>query len=648
MFEFILTVLFVSALTVGFYLSGRLLLRSLGLFYTESASVVIACGVAGVVGAGWYAYRLGVPFQLYIFAAVFLVLSFSARDIIVRLTCRKPLPKAFYAVLVLILAFSVQSLLCFRPMGISVGTIANSDFYHYSLLAEHLLGNAGYDNIISGVSATYHHPIDVFGVFFMLAVMSVFFARSALESTPVFTIFCLSMIGLAMFDVIIKMFRFKDSVALLISLLVTAGSFMFYIAYNGFYAQLLSIIFYLTAVCQILYVPELYRSGPLRTILFCALPFAGILLAFQAGFLVFSSCVVLFGIVYLLFSFPDKKMYMLIPIAGCLAALALFPEVAYYTVQRTMAVSSAHDGWPLPLLSPVYLLSIPVFAKFPGHIGKLSDYLVAFFAFAAVSMTAFAIYKKDDPEISRGYLASGLFFCVLMYAYLAAYAVRGNIYQVWKFASFVILPISFLFLSFVVLICQKKVADQKLANKVLVCVLACCVVFVVTLPARRKLEPLNRRIEGMKNARRLLYKKRINNLVLATEPWGETLMAFNVFSSGFKLFPLLKIYNPPADMSLIKELPFKESAVLADSGRVPAEYEVLRFSDLKNNGNYPLEGAAIGRSVLLGVRLGKGFSIPENWGVWADGYNAAMEAVIPERLSGKDIRVTFEDRKSVV
>ena len=653
----------VSVLAGGFYLIGRSVFTLLRLPAIESSSITIAAGLASTTLIGWYAYRLGIPLNsliIIIFLFTLALFMFSLRRCV---TTRSIYPSnSLYALPLFTLAFSVQAIITFGFANDPIGTLGNNDIYDWSNLANYILGLPGYDNVftIDGGTAQQYR-IDSFGTFYILALSAKFISSTPLEATTVFTILSLSLIALSIFDLVKTSFYFKDRVSFGVALLVTAGSFFFYIAYNNFYGQILATFFYLSIISSLLHIEKLNsesnRIGFIKRILLPLFPLLGILLAYQSGFLVFAVFSIIFCFIHIAIiniyseepaTAMSRSNILLLPfLASILLALALLPELSWHTAQRTLAVKDALNGWPLPLISPKYLLSIPSLRAFPASSGNIIKYILILSASGFIFTFAYFTAKRHSKIIASRFVILSMLFLASLLAYLLAYYLKGGIYQVWKFAAFVVLPMSFMFyVSCALLMQQSKIHDGLLRKLLMPLIITGCVFLVIVSPSKLRLESISHKIEQMKESRDILLKSGIDNIVLNDMTYGETMMAFNILSNDFRLYPIVPSYVQPVDNSLVQQLNPDNTRVLVsskcyashDNQANDGEYTIIQLDEMQAGNSKYLFGSLCPNTI---VSLLDGFSGRELWGVWTVGNKAQMKIEIPSALIGKSLNLTF-------
>ena len=661
--------LLVSVLVCGFYFCGGALFKLLRFQHPESSSVTIATGLSVTLFFAWYAYRIGIPLGILMVALFLITIAFTICKLAGRMRLNRGgniiYPNGIYNSLYifpfLAVAFSIQSFFAFESSNHIVGTIGNKDIYDWSMLAQYLLGAPGYDNVITtlGLSAQQHR-IDSFGTFFALAAISKFSGKLPLEATPAFTILLMSLIGLSIFDLVKKLYGFKDCIAFCISLLVSAGAFFFYLTYNNFYAQLLSTFLYISMIAAILHIAfKEHQISFISRSLISGAPIAVILIVYPPGFLVFSFFSVTFCIIYGLscsnrLSFLaalNSVKFLLYPLLfGILMGIVLLPELALYTFHRTIEVKDVVNGWPLPLIFPAHLLSLPVFT-FGKLTGNLLYYFITFCVVSIVSIYAYLAAKRQSSAIAARQGAFMFFYAASIVVYLIVYLIKGEAYQVWKFGSFVVLPMSFVFLSasvYALVNANKKLGSISNILIVPILVIGCAFVLVIN-PSMAKVYSNSNQIEQFEAARIGLLNSGIENVILDSMDFGEVMIAFNMLSRDFMLYPLIRSYVAPVDLPVIKQLDPARTRVLVnakcypeDDGTTQSGYKTVHTDKLFIAGFkhfFNPEGA--GCNISHGVYLKEGFSGNEPWGTWTDGEKARIRISIPPALVGKKLNVAY-------
>ncbi|KAF0239748.1 MAG: hypothetical protein FD183_1334 [Chitinophagaceae bacterium] len=654
----------VSTLVGGFCLLGCFVLRLLRLSVGGSGSITTTVGIATVSLLGWYAYRLGVPLNVFVVCVFFasLALCFLALAKIVKNNLATGW-NSIYLLPLFALVFTLQALVAFNVTTYPIGTMGNNDIYDWSILAEHLLGSPGYDNVFTTLGGSaQQNRIDSFGTFFILAICAKFMGVSPLEASTVFIILCLSLIGLAIFDLVKNSFGISNAVAFGIAILVPAGSFFTYIAYQHFYGQLLATFFFLTIISAVMQSAKINENGLVnfsKRVTLSIFSLMGILISYQSGFVVFSVISIVFCVCYAVVkhlqtdrvaSIVKSARLIILPLlCSNLLAIILLPELAIHTLHRTIEVESVLNGWPLPLVFPAYLFSIPINPGFPAITGSSFQYVIFLSMVVIVFVFAFRQTKKQNAEISSNFLVFAMFIGMSLTMYLLAYYLKGGTYQVWKFSAFVVLPFSFIFY----VGCYFAWHHSDNLNKsikylLMVLVVIGCALAVVAFPSKLELTSISNKLHKMREAKSILLSHGVENVVLNKMLYGETMMAFNVLSGDFKLYPIVKTYVEPINANVIQRLDTHKTRVLisskctldASSQDVIEGYKILRF-DEEIVPKY-FFGTLHNHCSDLAVSQHFGFSGSEPWGVWTEGNKVRIQIDIPPEMVGSKLNLMFK------
>lgn len=102
------------------------------------------------------------------------------------------------------------------------------------------------------------------------------------------------------------------------------------------------------------------------------------------------------------------------------------------------------QGWVVNPI-PLYQLLAPAFFQFPAHcFGKALDWGVSI-AFISIGIWALKNLSKHPNFLNLWRF--GLILIINIIVYKVLLLVKGNVYQTWKFASYVILPMGFVYLA---------------------------------------------------------------------------------------------------------------------------------------------------------------------------------------------------------
>lgn len=552
-------IVFVSVLTVAFYLCGTFFIKILRLPNLRSNSFIIATGMSCITFLSYYADKLSIPLINFIVIMLLIItvflLGYSIKNNFQNKYNIRQIAISIYTLPAFALLFTLQAMIAFKTVLMPVGTIMNFDIFYWSLLAEHVFGGHNFKNIIPGGENLLNFLyIDGWGTYFLLGLMSKLLKISPIETAPYYTIYFLTLIGLAIFEIIKKIFYFRNGIAFILSFLTAGSTFLFFIAYNQFDAELAATFYYLVGIFIVIYLAkQRWRLNFKNSVLLTLLPLLGIFLVYQSGFLVFfifltGFCVLSIGIK----SFKTQSMLsaichsLLVFTTAIIIIMLLLPEFTLHLFNRIFFVLTIHlDGWQMPLLSPFILFSIPDLGVLPDELGlQLIKYIEVVLLLVLLLILAFSITKRLTKHLYKNFIGTILLFCSSLIVYFLLYYINGNSYQVWKFAGFTILPVSFIFLSVLISPIYYSKYNRKYSRYFLFCLLFLICIFVVKYPFKNKqLFLYTEQIAQLQIIKKELIKnKAIKNIVIATKNDAQ-MMVIDLFAGQFRLFPLIKVHR---------------------------------------------------------------------------------------------------------
>lgn len=598
---------FILALSTGFYIVGKFFTKLLRLPNINSASFTISVGISSLTFFSYYINKFNLSliyFWIFLFsiAIAFLTINFKTFNLnIPSSQTNKNLLKLVFIISIYALLFSIQSMTSFRTSQIPVGTIMNFDIFYWSLLAEHIFVKTNFTNIIPGGDNILNYLyIDGWGSSLLLAFFSKILKISAIEAASYYSIFFLTLISLAIFELIQKIFHFKNSIAFILAFLTTGNTFLFFIAYNQFNSEIAATFYYLVGLFIIIYLINNTKKF-LQSVLTLTFPLIGILLIYQSGFLVFSSFLILFYFISLMINQSlnqktlSKMSYFLsIFFLAILLTMLLLPEFSLYTLRRTfVVVNVVLDGWEMPLLSPFILFSIPELGILPDTLNsQLMKYIGTISILLLLLILACKMTYRLNKTIYNESIGIVLFFGFSLSAYFVLYCIKGDAYQVWKFAGFTILPISFVFISAVISPFYYSKSNHGLHKNILFIFLTIICFFMLKYPFKNKeIYLYNDKIQQLNQIRETLHKNLTwQNIVIATEN-DTQMLAINLFSNKYKLYPLIKAHRfagiPTSE--LIRSLDSQQSVAIVQSQcypDIPNHFATKQFKVISLNQLY--------------------------------------------------------------
>jgi hypothetical protein len=138
------------------------------------------------------------------------------------------------------------------------------------------------------------------------------------------------------------------------------------------------------------------------------------------------------------------------------ASAALYPWLGSRLFAHTVGVAQQTTGWNLPFLGPRFLSGLPVFPRTDFRFMESASEAPHLVSLAIVAALALLLARRSRLLRSVGGPASGgqdapggrmlaltATFVFVSMMYVGARLVKGDFYQLWKFASYVVLPLSF-------------------------------------------------------------------------------------------------------------------------------------------------------------------------------------------------------------
>jgi hypothetical protein len=295
-------------------------------------------------------------------------------------------------------------------------------------------------------------------VFYVLGWLSLLFGQQPLSAAMPAQFALIALIGVFAARISRSVFAVSRSAALAIACILVSGAFFRYVAGAYFLSTLMStpILLYLLWTTVSIRPPRL-----LDVELAIRFGSAYVLLLFMYPFLLFMALAVQAAAIVLMLvaeaqsgdrGWPAWReagrnagrttCTVLLPLG--LLTLCFFPRLAW-SIDMVRDLSQAGiAGWPLDIISPLALLGLPGVTT--GHVQVQNPaYRVwAVAAFCAVALGLGFLYfwrfreRTTPAQRTLAGLAGGAYLL-----YCAYFAYLGPSYQQWKFASYSVLPLSF-------------------------------------------------------------------------------------------------------------------------------------------------------------------------------------------------------------
>ena len=318
----------------------------------------------------------------------------------------------------------------------------------------HYLQRLGTSNIV-GASYMNYVYYQTPAVFYLLAWLSLLFGQDPLTAAMPAAFALSALIGLMAARISRSVFGLSRGAALAIGCALVCGPFFRYIAGAYFLSTLMAtpVVLYLLWT-TVSYRPSRFvdagailRFGSTQILLLFIYPFlllAGLLAqaAAMGGMLLAGCQSDGSGRSHAAVSAGRTACAALIPLA--LLGVGLWPRFVWSLDMIRSLSRVGVAGWPLDLISPLAMLGWPGTNNEHIQVEDPSRHVWALAVFCAIGVALGAIYwwrlrRETSPaERTIAALAGGAF---VMYA---AYFLRvGPSYQQWKFASYSVLPLSF-------------------------------------------------------------------------------------------------------------------------------------------------------------------------------------------------------------
>jgi hypothetical protein len=682
-----------AVLLFSLYLAGigKFLTRLLNYKITPSFPLLIAYGIASIVFIGYYAHLLDLSlklvFNILIIIGFLLILGdffYSLRQSIIYKNQFTPIwlcsKKTVYYLFFIATLFFILNLVTLHTHIVSPGGNGNNDVYFWAASADQLLNKFQFSTILPAGQPLWTFSVfkdDYIGSYLTIAFTSIFFKSNnpALLIMPLLLGSMITWISLTIIELLILLFSIRKSTALAITLIVTFGNFFHYIVYNFFVGEILATFIFLNIFyCGLVFLLR-NKTEPFLRIVTKLFPIIGLLLiTYPRSFVVFFSILLLY-LVFINFSQLTKKDSLLqvakiniTMLVSLIFSFLTYPAISQHLYRATLCASSSTlcasispTGWPLPLLNAFYLFSLPFPFSLSASSPLLSNTFLSAISLFLISITMFCLiraitnnrknYPLQDKRVLY-YLAFAFVAAVLLYIF--AFYVRGDTYQVWKFAAYVIMPMSFIPIA-VLVIYLKNALSHFLQCIILFFVLSCLLLSSYRSSGVNDFNIINNLIFVSKQ-----IKRDAKIIILDLSPYRETMVAMNIFSKNHTIIPLAQTYLLAAKLPLTDLgstatwVTTQQCANLLQYGKseLPQnvtfyKYVILNNSTIVGKSSSIIGGvyfSSQGGPCLLGhfLNIVSGLSDPEPFGRWSNAKKVLLQYEIPSVLRGRPITFIFK------
>lgn len=551
----------------------------------------------------------------------------------------------------------VSSLYSYVAHGSNIALLGNNDLFNWYAVASHFSGNGNYFNMAPIAEASFNGAMlhtDGFGTDWFL-VFAAFGVRETILSSQVAMIILGSWVALSLQDQLDKITPDGSIYKIILTSFVVGTPLFVYIVFNGFFAQLLGTVAGIQIISGVL---EVYLKPSLslfRRFFIFFVPSAFLLLAYQSGFLIFQ--ITGFGLaVFISLSGGDvsgkvqlfggiAKKILLPGLLVAICSYMLMPEMVNYLIERTIQVSSISAGWPLPPFIPefirhhfsVFSIPIQVIIVYGG---------LTFF----VQLIALLIYWRfTTGRLQRVLFGGSFWFSVLIVIYFAWFISGKTPYQNWKYASFILYTLGFVYLAPFTIFRYLMKTDLRnfLKSQKVVCLGLVLVAAIFILGSISYLIKYHKRVvifdQNVIDLVRL--KKSIplgGPVILDLPPFGYSMLAMQVLSKFNPLYPVSQTYISPVSQAEISRL---ENPLLLQQKTDCYQkriYDALYESPHYILGYEKIDGKHFGDDQIhydfsknclpSWLALETGFSGWEPWGRWSDGGAAKARIALPHYI----------------
>jgi hypothetical protein len=532
-----------------------------------------------------------------------------------KLWCAKKLDRFIFCSIFLAIIWWGLTLLFLKGILISGD---NNDIYSWALSSNYLMGLSDYSKIIPYGAyywlATFGS--DAFGSYVLNGLFASIFKSNTLYFTSLNIFIILISYQLSIYY-LLKNNGIRKEYSFLGSIFWISNPFFIYLVSNYFLGQLIAGLFLFIGLnC---YSEAMKNSYSRYKRVLSILPSIFII------FISYQSAFILIIFAFFLISFFLQEVnkssqnqfstfinnYALVRKISIDLLITLFLcvvlslETAEHLIYQTLFAAKILAGWSLPLINPLTLVGLPT--SLPVQ-SKTSFY--TYLAF--IIFMTFTFGLKNIFKIKKGtYSLVILFLLLIIYSCGDLIINRGNNYQVWKAASFVILPYGFVVTIFVLSQFLSGLKDSKL----LIILIPSFVISSSSyyLSSSTYFKAHDDFFNSMVRLKYEILSAAPKSIILTTGPYKETMIAFNIFSDIANIYPLNKTYIPEIDFNYVN---LNEAIMIAKNCEDQTKSIYFMTDDWKHLFTYNF---ANGCGLLKNVFDYSGLYEPEQIGSWSSG-----------------------------
>ena len=427
-----------------------------------------------------------------------------------------------------------------------IQTGPNNDIFNWALSSNTISGYANYSHIMPvGQQIWDGVRQDAFGSYIINGIFPTLFFRNTLEFS-IINILIITILYQVIFYKILALNGFERSTSILISILIIGNPLFLYITSNYFLGQLLGGFFIIFASYSYLYANK-HNFNRLERILI-TFPWVFLsLISYQSGFIAYLICALLITCtlnyhrinttpsiarLFLAVKYLLRLLFDTAIIIGICAVL--YPPLITHFYNQSISAAKIIAGWSLPTQTPQMLLGWPTIIPVQAVWQKPQILILVFLLFYIVF-----ILKNKIKHFS--YILLVWLFLYLIYFLSEWFLPRENNYQYWKAASFILLPLG-------LIVTGTMINGFLNTNISRIIAISICYIFCLISFSNVSSQYFFSYTPIYRNLTELRTEDNIANIVLDTDDWVDTFIAFNVLSKNNFLYPLNKWYGPSVNI----------------------------------------------------------------------------------------------------
>ncbi|MDR2459560.1 MAG: hypothetical protein LBE38_02070 [Deltaproteobacteria bacterium] len=357
---------------------------------------------------------------------------------------------------VLTLIFSFHGL----SSGLEPYLSKNMDYYIWILAADYWKGQIDPIRYSLDNLDNFLLYIDAFGSDIFLGYFTASGFKTTFMGSLGFLVAVYTTLGSLIFLLVSRIFKLHYVLSFLISLLFVFSNFIIYLGFMGFFPHLIGLICYLSFVYILLVIKE---SDPKKYWMQLLFPICLMYTSYQAAFLLF--ILIMFCSICLDYYVNNGKAAInvqdiksllvkkeLLPFFGAIIIpIILLPPMLVTFIKRTLYSLTQVEGYGLNLIDPILFLGIPV-DNISLEVADSDTSILSYVFLVLVLVGIFYVYnrylstkEKTEAQTIQQKSIKTLFILYLLsiVVYLLFFLLSGNVYKVWKFAAYTLVPLGF-------------------------------------------------------------------------------------------------------------------------------------------------------------------------------------------------------------